>query len=177
MGGNGTHPASHQHSFRSAARTRRRNPPHHRSRLLAMLLKRPFLLVTGTFPVVLPEFRSFYTHILRHQAHNDYCNCWSKTGLAGFAIGSGFCTVFHRAASNLRTGPRTPVALNRCGPAGLRRILVHSFSISICRSRQCRLFYVLCAIAAAGPLSGIAASRVFGGTSLSVEPNPESSAS
>ena len=53
---------------------------------LHMLLRKPFLgWGLGTFPIVYPEFRSFYTTFFVNQAHNDYLQLLVETGLAGFA--------------------------------------------------------------------------------------------
>jgi len=75
-----------------------------RSRLLAHVAQRPFLgWGLGTFPVVYPEFRSFYTTFFVNQAHNDYLQLLVETGLAGFAIAVWFLVlVFRRAASKLK---------------------------------------------------------------------------
>jgi hypothetical protein len=80
-----THPAPHQHSLRSARRTRGGTRLTIDRDCLHMLLKRPFLgWGLGTFPVVYPEFRSFYTTFFVNQAHNDYLQLLVETGLAGF---------------------------------------------------------------------------------------------
>src|SRR5258708_26194252 len=58
---------------------------------LRMLIKRPFLgWGLGTFPIVYPEFRSFYTNFFVNQAHNDYLQLLVETGLGGFSIAVWF---------------------------------------------------------------------------------------
>ena len=58
---------------------------------LRMLGKRPILgWGLGTFPIVYPEFRSFYSTFFVNQAHNDYLQLLVETGLAGFSIAIWF---------------------------------------------------------------------------------------
>ncbi|MGA2356612.1 MAG: O-antigen ligase family protein, partial [Terriglobales bacterium] len=53
---------------------------------LRMFIKRPLLgWGLGAFPIVYPEFRSFYTTFFVNQAHNDYLQLLVETGLAGFS--------------------------------------------------------------------------------------------
>jgi O-antigen ligase len=148
---------------------------------LRMLLKRPFLgWGLGTFPVVYPEFRSFYTTFFVNQAHNDYLQLLVETGLAGFAIAVWFLVlVFRRAASKLKNWTENASgALTVAALLGCVGILVHSFlDFNLQIPANAALFYVLCAIAAAGPLQESQRRRVLRRHSLSVEPNPESSAS
>src|SRR5208337_1853199 len=66
---------------------------------LRMLLKRPFLgWGLGAFPIVYPEFRSFYTNMFVNQAHNDYLQLLVETGLAGFSIVVWFLVLVFRQA-------------------------------------------------------------------------------
>ncbi|MGA7930236.1 MAG: O-antigen ligase family protein [Candidatus Sulfotelmatobacter sp.] len=52
---------------------------------LQMFLKRPVLgWGLGTFPVVYPQFRTFFTNFFVNQAHNDYLQLLVETGLLGF---------------------------------------------------------------------------------------------
>ena len=124
---------------------------------LRMFLKRPLLgWGLGTFPTTYPQFRSFFTTFFVNQAHNDYLQLLVETGLAGFLITLWFLVqLFRRAAAKLKnwtesaTGTLTVAALLGC-----TGILVHSaldFNLQI--PANAALFYVLCAIAAAEPLS------------------------
>ena len=64
-------------------------------------LKRPFLgWGLGTFPIVYPQFRSFYTTFFVNQAHNDYLQLLVETGLAGFAIAIWFLVLMFRQADH-----------------------------------------------------------------------------
>lgn len=67
---------------------------------LRMLVKKPFLgWGLGAFPIVYPEFRSFYTTLFVNQAHNDYLQLLVETGLAGFSIMVWFLVALFRRAA------------------------------------------------------------------------------
>ena len=71
---------------------------------LRMSIKQPLLgWGLGAFPIVYPEFRSFYTAFFVNQAHNDYLQLLVETGLAGFSIAVWFLVlVFRQAAGKIR---------------------------------------------------------------------------
>jgi O-antigen ligase len=147
---------------------------------LRMFTKRPFLgWGLGTFPIVYPGFRSFYTNFFVNEAHNDYLQLLVETGIAGFAIAAWFLVlVFRRASGKLQnwtenaTGALTVAALLGC--VG---ILVHSFlDFNLQIPANAALFYVLCAIAASGPLQESQRRRVLRRHRLSVQPDPETAA-
>jgi O-antigen ligase len=108
----------------------------------------------GTFPVVYPQFRTFYTSFFVNQAHNDYLQLLVETGIAGFAIAIWFLVLtFRGAVAKLQNwtesinGTLTVAALLGC--VG---ILVHSFlDFNLQIPANAALFYVLCAIAASSP--------------------------
>ena len=51
---------------------------------LRMFLKKPVLgWGLGTFPVVYPQFRTFYTNFFINEAHNDYLQLLVEMGLLG----------------------------------------------------------------------------------------------
>ena len=148
---------------------------------LRMLLKRPFLgWGLGTFPIVYPQFRSFYSTFFVNEAHNDYLQLLVETGLAGFGIAIWFLVVvFRQAAGKLKhwtetaTGAMTVAALLGC--VG---ILVHSFlDFNLQIPANAALFYVLCAIAACRPLQESTRKRVLRRHSLIIETVPEVQAS
>ena len=109
----------------------------------------------GTFPVVYPQFRSFYTNFFVNQAHNDYLQLLTETGLAGFAIAIWFLVLTFRHAwakldnwTESASGALTVAALLGC--VG---ILLHSFlDFNLQIPANAAMFYVLCAIAASNPL-------------------------
>jgi O-antigen ligase len=122
---------------------------------LKMFLKKPVLgWGLGTFPVVYPQFRSFYTNFFVNQAHNDYLQLLVETGLLGFATMLWFLwTLYSHAIRKLKNWPGEisgAVALSCV--LGLSGILVHSavdFNLQI--PANAALFYVLCTIAASEP--------------------------
>jgi O-antigen ligase len=148
---------------------------------LRMLIKRPFLgWGLGAFPIVYPEFRSFYTTFFVNQAHNDYLQLLVETGLAGFSIAVWFLVlVFRRAAGKLENWTETASgALTVAALLGCVGILVHSFvDFNLQVPANAALFYVLCAIAASGPLQEPQRRRVLRRHNLIVQPSPETPAS
>jgi O-antigen ligase len=122
---------------------------------LRMFRDRPILgWGLGTFPVVYPQYRSFYTTFFVNEAHNDYLQLLVETGLPGLAIAIWFLILTFRGAAAKMSdwtesvnGTMTVAALLGC--VG---ILVHScldFNLQI--PANAALFYVLCALAAAKP--------------------------
>jgi O-antigen ligase len=153
---------------------------------IRMMLKKPLLgWGLGTFPIVYPEFRSFYTTFFVNEAHNDYLQLLVETGLAGFAIAIWFLAlVFCGAArklKNLKKSDGTETAggaLTLAAFLGCVGILVHSFfDFNLQIPANAALFYVLCAIAAAAPLQESQRRRVLRRRhNLIVQPTPESPA-
>src|SRR5712672_2865783 len=121
-----------------------------------MFLKKPVLgWGLGTFPVIYPQFRTFYTNFFVNEAHNDYLQLLVEMGLLGFATMLWFLlTVYTRAIKKIRdwTGEISGAVTLAC-MLGLSGILVHSavdFNLQI--PANAALFYVFCTIAAAPPL-------------------------
>jgi len=109
----------------------------------------------GTFPVVFPKFRSFYTNFFVNEAHNDFLQLLAETGIAGFAIMLWFLVVAYRQASTKMANWMTDVsgAVTLACMVGITGILVHSlvdFNLQI--PANAALFYVFCTLAAAPPL-------------------------
>ena len=110
----------------------------------------------GTFPVVYPRFRSFYTNFFVNEAHNDYLQTLAEMGVLGFAVMIWFLVVVWRQGLaktgnwiSEMSGAITLSCLLSC-----TGILVHSvvdFNLQI--PANAALFYVFCSIAAAPPLS------------------------
>ena len=130
---------------------------------LRMFLKKPILgWGLGTFPVVYPQFRTFYTNFFVNEAHNDYLQLLVEMGLLGFATMLWFLVaIFRRALKKIgnweseMSGAVTLACL-----LGLSGILVHSavdFNLQI--PANAALFYVLCTIAAAEPFAAPARKR------------------
>jgi O-antigen ligase len=148
---------------------------------LHMMLKRPFLgWGLGTFPIVYPEFRSFYTTFFVNQAHNDYLQLLVETGLAGFAIAGWFLVLaFRQVSGKIKNWTETASgALTVAALLGCVGILVHSFlDFNLQIPANAAIFYVLCAIVASAPLQESQRRRVVRRHNLIVEPVPETPAS
>jgi len=109
----------------------------------------------GSFPVVYPQFRSFYTNFFVNEAHNDFLQLLCEMGLLGFATMVWFLIVLYRSAVRKIGYWMSDVsgAVTFACLLGTTGILVHSlldFNLQI--PANAALFYVLCTIAAARPL-------------------------
>jgi O-antigen ligase len=124
---------------------------------LRMFLKKPILgWGLGTFPVVYPQFRTFYTNFFVNEAHNDYLQLLVEMGLLGFGTMIWFVlTMFLRATKKIGNwaGDISGAVTLAC-LLGLSGILVHSavdFNLQI--PANAALFFVLCTVAAAEPFA------------------------
>jgi O-antigen ligase len=148
---------------------------------LHMVLKRPILgWGLGTFPIVYPQFRSFYTTFFVNQAHNDFLQLLVETGLAGLAIAVWFLVlVFRQASGKIKNWTETASgALTVAALLGCVGILVHSFlDFNLQIPANAAMFYVLCAVVASAPLQESQRRRAVRRRNLIVEPVPETSAS
>jgi O-antigen ligase len=130
---------------------------------LKMFLKKPVLgWGLGTFPVVYPQFRTFYTNFFVNEAHDDYLQLLVEMGLLGFATMLWFLvTLYTRAIKKIGnwTGEISGAVTLAC-ILGLSGILVHSvvdFNLQI--PANAALFYVLCTVAASKPFAQPARKR------------------
>ncbi len=106
-----------------------------------------------TFPVVYPQFRSFYTNFFVNEAHNDYLQLLAETGLLGFGVMLWFLVVLYRRAVTKLTNWTSDVngAVTLACILGLSGILVHSFfDFNLQIPANAAMFYVFCTLAA-GP--------------------------
>jgi O-antigen ligase len=122
---------------------------------LKMFLKKPALgWGLGTFPVVYPQFRTFYTNFFVNEAHNDYLQLLVEMGVLGFGTMLWFLITLYRQAIK-KIGHWTSDisgAVTLACMLGLSGILVHSavdFNLQI--PANAALFYVFCTIAASDP--------------------------
>jgi O-antigen ligase len=123
---------------------------------LTMFRRKPLLgWGLGAFPVVYPQFRSFYTNFFVNEAHNDYLQLLTETGIVGFGVMIWFLVVLYRSASRKIGNWTSSVtgSLTLACILGTSGILVHSFlDFNLQIPANAALFYVLCSLAAAQPL-------------------------
>jgi len=121
---------------------------------LHMFGRRPILgWGLGVFPVVYPQFRSFYTNFFVNEAHDDYAQLLAEMGLLGFGTMVWFVAVLYRNAFRKIGNWTSDVtgAMTMACILGFSGILVHSlvdFNLQI--PANAALFYVMCTMAA-GP--------------------------
>jgi len=121
---------------------------------LHMFTRRPILgWGLGAFPVVYPQFRSFYTNFFVNEAHDDYAQLLAEMGLLGFGTMIWFVVVLYRNALRKIGNWASDVtgAMTLACILGFSGILVHSlvdFNLQI--PANAALFYVICSMAA-GP--------------------------
>ena len=109
----------------------------------------------GTFPVVYPQFRSFYTNFFVNEAHNDYLQLLTEMGLLGFATMIWFLVLVYRTALRKIAKWTSDVgsAVTLACMLGLTGILIHSFiDFNLQIPANAAIFYVFCTTAAAQPL-------------------------
>jgi O-antigen ligase len=110
----------------------------------------------GTFPTVYPSYRSFYTNLFVNEAHNDYAQLLVETGLLGFALMLWFLTSLYRYGlpTSRRWEFKWDGAVSLAALLGCTGILLHSFvDFNLQIPANAALFYVLCGLAASGPLA------------------------
>lgn len=123
---------------------------------LSMFRRKPVLgWGLGAFPVAYPQFRSFYTNFFVNEAHNDYLQLLTETGVLGFCVMIWFIVALYRAALRKISNWTSSVSgsLTLACLLGITGILVHScldFNLQI--PANAALFYVLCSLAASQPL-------------------------
>ena len=115
----------------------------------------------GTFPTVYPSFRSFYTNLFVNEAHNDYAQLLVETGLLGFALMLWFVISLYR--HGLPTSHRWEFkwdgAVSLAALLGCTGILFHSFvDFNLQIPANAAMFYMLCGLAASGPLAELSKS-------------------
>ena len=123
---------------------------------LKMFAHRPVLgWGLGTFPVVYPQFRSFYTNFFVNEAHNDYLQLLAEMGILGSSTMVWFLFIVFRQVRRKTHKWTSDVsgAVSIACALGVLGILVHSlvdFNLQI--PANAALFYAFCVIASAPPL-------------------------
>jgi O-antigen ligase len=96
-----------------------------------MFLEHPMLgYGLGTFPVVYPEYRTFWTAFFVNQAHDDWVQLLVETGVIGFGIAIWYLMVlYRRAVPRAQEHPlHSWSAIAALGAlTGITGLLVHSF--------------------------------------------------
>ena len=125
---------------------------------LKIIRERPLLgWGFGTFPVVYPSYRSFYSDLLVNAAHDDFVEITVETGLLGLAVALAFIYLLYRTAiRQVRhwmhdvSGATALAAL-----AGCTGLLVHSFSdFNLQVPANAALFFSLAALATTARSAG-----------------------
>ena len=109
----------------------------------------------GTFDVVYPAYRSFYTTLYVNAAHNDYVQVLVEAGLAGFSCVVWFIVVLYRNGLKRFGGHDQDWwgVLRAATLVGCTGILVHSlFDFNLQVPANAAVFYVFCALAAGPPV-------------------------
>jgi O-antigen ligase len=124
---------------------------------IRMFAAHPFLgSGFGSFATAFPRYRLFYDDFFINHAHDDYLELLLETGLSGFGVAVWFIVVLYREGlRNLRSAKFSPAALiSTAALAGCTGLLAHSFlDFNLHIPANAALFYVLCAIATAPPVS------------------------
>jgi O-antigen ligase len=118
---------------------------------LRMFTQRPILgWGVGSFPIVYPQFRSFYTDYFVNQAHNDFLQILVETGMAGALAMIWFIVALYSASLRRLRDSRSDLrnAVRLAAITGCTGLLVHSladFNLHI--PANAALFYAICVIA------------------------------
>ena len=131
---------------------------------LKMVAQRPLLgWGFGTFPVVYPSFRSFYTNLSVNAAHNDFIEVTVETGLLGLGLTVAFLYLLYRTGirgiKRWRHDPQASMAL--AALVGCTGLVVHSFSdFNLQVPANAALFFTLAAVATVSASERSGASRL-----------------
>lgn len=106
----------------------------------------------GTFPVVYPSYRTFYSNFVVNEAHNDFLQVLAETGLAGFAIMIASIVLMYRTGLQRLEHWRRELRVGMVLAAmiGCTGLLVHAlcdFNLQI--PANAALFFTLAAIVTA----------------------------
>jgi O-antigen ligase len=120
---------------------------------LKMLRDRPVLgWGLGTFPVVYPSYRSFFTNLWVNEAHNDFVQTLVETGILGFAFAASFLVLLCRNGIHSLKHWRSDIKSSMMLAAflGCIGILVHGlFDFNLQIPANAAFFFALAALASA----------------------------
>lgn len=97
---------------------------------MKMVQQRPVLgWGLGTFPLVYPSFRSFFTNLWVNEAHNDFVQTLVETGIVGFACALFFLFLLCRAGirNSRHSHDNTQSSFALAAFIGCFGLLVHGF--------------------------------------------------
>ncbi|MBZ5647576.1 MAG: O-antigen ligase family protein [Acidobacteriia bacterium] len=106
----------------------------------------------GTYPLVFPQVRSFYTSLFINHAHNDYAELVAETGIVGAVVIAWFLFALYRAGlSKVRNRQsRTIDAVTLYSLTSCTAIVAHSFwDFNLQIPANAALFFALCGLASA----------------------------
>jgi tetratricopeptide (TPR) repeat protein len=121
---------------------------------LHMAMARPLLgWGFGTFAWIYPQFRSFYTNLPIHAAHDDFAQALAELGFLGFAAITWLLViVFRRASRRLKDWEADSASCAQLASAiGAGALLLHGLSdFNMQVPANAAMFFALCAITCAG---------------------------
>ncbi|MBV8810934.1 MAG: O-antigen ligase family protein [Acidobacteriaceae bacterium] len=127
---------------------------------LRMIAARPVLgWGLGTFPVVYPSFRSFYTNYFVNATHNDYVQTTVETGVLGFGIVCLLVWSFYRTSIHGIGHWQREVkpAIVLASVVGVTGMLVHSLSdFNLQIPANAVFFFALAALGTANSSNSVA---------------------
>ncbi len=106
----------------------------------------------GTYPLVFPRFRSFYSSLFVNHAHNDYAELIAETGAVGAAAIAWFLVALYRTGrGRLRNQrSRTIQAVTLASLTSCTAIVGHSFwDFNLQIPANAALFFAFCGIVSA----------------------------
>jgi len=106
----------------------------------------------GTYPLIFPQFRSFYTSLFVNHAHNDYVELVAETGLVGAAAMGWFLLALYRSglAGARDRQSRTIDAVRLAALTACTGIVAHSFwDFNLQVPANAALFFAMCGLASA----------------------------
>lgn len=124
----------------------------------------------GTFPVIYPSFRTFYTNFFVNEAHNDFVQLLVETGIVGFSLMTLFLVVTYRSGfrsiAEWKTDPGATIAL--AALIGCSGLIIHGlgdFNLQV--PANAAIFVALAAMAIAPSADRTNTANVFHGPFVS----------